>query len=365
MLAKGLVLGLETGNCAGTGSHGLVLSLVLGLRSGNQEPGTRSREPGTGDGTDAGSAEGRKDNLRSMQTHQRPLDPEVKEGRKDNLRSGQTQKEALDPEAVKVRRHKAHNSLENCPAEDKGAEGPGTTSSGSTHQASCASPEARVCCLPSATCAARLPSVACTARLPSTKELGFTPVHVNCIAALPYGKGFDVSFTCASFLREFWGKLQNALNTQGSLTAMFEVTKLIDNSIKTVIFCMYNDTVQPEECAVWLGRYCNVRGHLVQVKDPDGIWTGDWRVTVQQREDTGGYGRLKAIPSTIVGENRGHVHYRDQPKLCRKCGEHGHLADACEKVVCMRCREVGHRYKECTNGRSCNLCGERTHLIRS
>ncbi|XP_031674507.1 uncharacterized protein LOC116366530 [Oncorhynchus kisutch] len=197
------------------------------------------------------------------------------------------------------------------------------------------------------------------------KELGFHPAQVNCILALPYRKGFDVSFANASFLREFWGKLQNALNTQGSLTAMFEVTKLTDNSIKTVIIRMYNETVQPEDVAVWLDRYCNVKGPLIQVKDLDGIWTGAWRVTVQQREDPGGYGGLKAIPSTIVlGENRGHVHYQDQPKLCRKCGEHGHLADACQKVVCMKCREVGHRYEECTNGRSCNLCGERSHLIR-
>lgn len=41
------------------------------------------------------------------------------------------------------------------------------------------------------------------------------------------------------------------------------------------------------------------------MKDPDGIWMGTWRVTVQQREDPKGYGGLEAIMSIIVlGENR-------------------------------------------------------------
>ena len=58
-----------------------------------------------------------------------------------------------------------------------------------------------------------------------------------------------------------------------------------------------------------------MKGPLTQVKDPDRIWTETWRVTVQQREDLGGYGGLKAIPFTIVlGEKSDHVYYQGQIK---------------------------------------------------
>ncbi|XP_055013100.1 zinc finger CCHC domain-containing protein 3 [Boleophthalmus pectinirostris] len=177
------------------------------------------------------------------------------------------------------------------------------------------------------------------------KVLSFKPDDLNCILSLPFNRGFK--------------KVEPQF-------AAFTVENLNDNSLKHVIVRMFNETVSADDICLWLGRFCTVKGQAIKVRDVDGIWTGSWRVPVQQWQDPQGYQGLKHLPSMIVlGENRGYIHYQGQPKLCRRCGEHGHLVEACTQVVCGKCREIGHTFEECANGRKCNLCGASDHLFRS
>lgn len=196
------------------------------------------------------------------------------------------------------------------------------------------------------------------------KELGLKPGDVFCLINLPGGKGWDVSLMSSSVMEYFWRRYEE--KRYEGLLREFNVERLSYTGVKTVFVKMFNELVEAEDVATWLARFCTVKGSPVKVMDVEGIWTCSWKIPVVQRPDYGGYGGLEHIPQTIVlGENRGLVYYQGQPKLCRNCGEMGHLCEACKQIICKKCRGVGHVYAECTNERKCNLCGETSHLFRN
>ena len=85
--------------------------------------------------------------------------------------------------------------------------------------------------------------------------LQIPPKDLNCILALPFNKGFDVSFASAVVFRDFWTKFEN-VKPQFSA---FGVGKLTDNALKTLIVRMFNETGSAEDICSRLGRYCTVK----------------------------------------------------------------------------------------------------------
>ena len=68
------------------------------------------------------------------------------------------------------------------------------------------------------------------------------------------------------------------------------------------------------------------------------------------------------IPPTIcVAGELVRVWYPTQPKVCRRCGDPGHMAAKCSSVRCFKRETPGHRAEECPSAISYSICLSEDH----
>ncbi|MBN3271852.1 ZCHC3 protein, partial [Polyodon spathula] len=126
---------------------------------------------------------------------------------------------------------------------------------------------------------------------------------------------------------------------------------------------MFNPFVPAEDVSTFLKRYCKVVRPPEKEIDEFGLWTGTWKVWARFRPSEEGFEGVRHPPSAFsIGTNRGYLYYPGQPRVCRKCNEMGHEAEACNDVYCRNCKKKGHSSKDCKEKRKCNLCGSVNHL---
>lgn len=195
------------------------------------------------------------------------------------------------------------------------------------------------------------------------RGMGFSPSDLNCLVKLPGLKEvFEVSFRNPQKLQEmwsFWGE-----NKYLAPYKEFCVDALTDREMKVVTVQFFNEAVSDYDITTWLNRYGRVSSEGRKITDEDGVWTGARKWLVRLNVDPSGIGGVRHIPNSIVlGPNRGLVFYNGMPKLCRKCGELGHLAAACTVVKCRNCG-APHETSHCREERQCNLCGKKGHLFK-
>ncbi|MGH0176811.1 UNVERIFIED_CONTAM: hypothetical protein FKN15_073844 [Acipenser sinensis] len=112
----------------------------------------------------------------------------------------------------------------------------------------------------------------------------------------------------------------------------FLVEPLSDREIKVVTIQFFNESVHEYDVETWLKRYCQVTSSSRKVVDRDGVWNGARQWLIQLFKDPEGIGGVRHLPSNVtLGAARGFVVYNGMLKLCRNCGQLGHLAQDVER----------------------------------
>ncbi|MGH0178838.1 UNVERIFIED_CONTAM: hypothetical protein FKN15_078446 [Acipenser sinensis] len=190
------------------------------------------------------------------------------------------------------------------------------------------------------------------------------PMELNCLIRRPgIAASFDVSFVSTGAM----GKCLELFNKKKKDAPLnqFLVEPLSDREIKVVTIQFYDETVNDNDIETWLSRHCQVKSASRKVRDADGVWNGVRQWLIQLHEDPNGINGVRHLPSNIkLGSARGFVIYYGMPKLCRNCGELGHIAVACKTVKCKNCGGP-HISSMCTEEKKCNLCGKEGHVFKA
>ncbi|MGH0172010.1 UNVERIFIED_CONTAM: hypothetical protein FKN15_062509 [Acipenser sinensis] len=191
-----------------------------------------------------------------------------------------------------------------------------------------------------------------------------SPKDLNCLIKRPGTEAsFDVSFVNSEKMEKF---LQRYRMRKNELPLKhFLAEPLSDREIKVVTIQFYNESVHEYDVETWLKRYCQVTSSCRKVVDRDGVWNGARQWLIQLFKDPEGIGGVRHLPSNVtLGAARGFVVYNGMPKLCRNCGQLGHLAVSCSVTKCKNCGGP-HVTALCHEEKHCNLCGEEGHVFKN
>ncbi|XP_075056935.1 uncharacterized protein LOC142143120 [Mixophyes fleayi] len=179
-----------------------------------------------------------------------------------------------------------------------------------------------------------------------------------------YLKGiWYITFASIAICKRYWEAVKTA--RPESPFSRFVGNCPIQREERRVTVSMRNPHTPGKDIATFLSRFCSAVKDPSKILDVNGFWTGKWSIIIRLRKDNAATDGLQHLPSSFaLGGSAGLLHYADQPRNCRKCGEADHMARSCKVSACRKCKVAGHETKDCPRKLSCNLCGLASHIYR-
>ncbi|XP_075056936.1 uncharacterized protein LOC142143121 [Mixophyes fleayi] len=179
-----------------------------------------------------------------------------------------------------------------------------------------------------------------------------------------YLKGiWYITFASIAICKRYWEAVKTA--RPESPFSRFVGNCPIQREERRATVSMRNPHTPGKDIATFLSRFCSVVKDPCKILDVNGFWTGKWSIIIRLRKDNTATDGLQHLPSSFaLGGSAGLLHYADQPRNCRKCGEADHMARSCKVSACRNCKVAGHETKDCPRKLSCNLCGLASHIYR-